>query len=483
MVVKRKTTTRIANDADAATKHIEEDPAMDAEEEEEEEEEEVQESEKDRVKRIEEETVAARTKELKFMAVEKVKALLVGDGFEVDGMKKDDMVTKLLAHEAKVRAAQRAKAAMIREVIVKKKEELEALSYTDLCKAGNEMGIEGRMEKTERIRLMLASWQKDDGVEKALKEIARQERLTKLQSMEIDGLRRLCKKNGIDPYVKEVMVDRAVKLEKKAGRFKRPTLQDKKEAPENGKADDLVATLIANEACRKAMLKKQVEKEEAKKAKIMEWTGLSIDELKKRLKKHGSDVDGNKNELVQALYAIYLEEEAVNERKSELKAMALADLKSLASEKAIECGHSKDKIVHGILEHESKCREELKAFDAKASVFLSQKKEELEWKTNTELKDMCFDNNLAVGGGKEDRIARLLEQAQTEICRKVSALMMDQRKEELLKMERKDVVALCEELGADLYVKEIMIERVLAFEEEEEEEEEDDEPPAKKARR
>merc|ERR1711971_417153 len=171
--------------------------------------------------------------------------------------------------------------------------------------------------------------------------MARQQRVNDLQSMDIEVLRALCEANNIDPCVKEVMADRVAKAEKAAGRFARPNADKKEDAHEKEKGGDLVDTLLANESTRKAAQKKQATHEEATKAKLTELKGKSIEDLKKLLRKHGSEIEGKKDKLVEALHAIFLEQDALDLRKSELKAMGIPDLKALVTAKSIECGHSK----------------------------------------------------------------------------------------------------------------------------------------------
>merc|ERR1712048_195535 len=486
---KRKTTTRIVKAA-GVSKNIEaeatraaeeeEEPGMDVEEDAEEEEED-QESPEEKLARIEEETVAARKKELKSMAVGDLKSLLASNGLEADKMKKDDMMKAMLTHEAKARKSARAHEAKIRGVIVSKKNELEDLSISDLSKMCTAMGIQGAKKKEDRVRLILEDWQKNDGVEKALAQMARDERLKELQAMEIGDLRMLCEANGIDPCIKEVMADRVAKAEKTAGKFARPSLEKKEEVLEQSKGGDLVDTLLANESSRKASQKKQAEQGEAIKAKIAELKAKPVEELKKLLRKSGAEVEGKKEALVEALISISKQEEELNSRKAELKAMSISDLKALVSERSLECGNSKDKMIVAVLEHEAKSREDAKAFDKKAEEVILQKKGQLEGKTATELKDLCSSTNLAVGGGKEDKIARLLEQARAdgEVDHAVSALIFCQRKEELRAMEKQELLTLCGKVGTDPCVKEVMIERLMSFEDENGVVE----PPAKKSRK
>merc|ERR1712048_235268 len=438
-------------------------------------------NEQDQLARIEEETATARNKELKSMAVGDLKSLLQSNGLETDKMKKEDMIKAMLTHEADARKIARAHEAKIRGVIVSKKNELDGLSISDLSNTCIAMGIQGAKKKEDRVRMILEAWQKDDGVEKALAQIAREERLQVLQEMEINDLRTLCEANGIDPCVKEVMADRVAKAEKLAGKFVRPSLEKKEEKIEQSKGGDLVDTLLANESSRKAAQKKQIEQGEAIKAKMTELKAKSVEELKKILRKSGAEIEGKKEELVDAVYAIFKQEEAANSRKAEIKAMSISDLKALVSERALECGSSKEKMIAAVLEHEAKCREDAKAFDKKADEVIVQKREELDSKTATELKELCSAKGLAVGGGKEDKIARLLEQtrADGEVDAAISALMFGQRKDELRSMERQDLLTLCAKAGADPCVKEVMIERIMSFEDENG----IVEPPTKKSRK
>merc|ERR1712066_167737 len=309
----------------------------------------------------------------------------------------------------------------------------------------------------------------DDGVGKALAQQARDERTKQLQDMDADDLRALCEANSIDGLVTEVMADRVVKAEKMTGRFARPSTEKKKEKVESSEKIDLIESLLASEASRKANEKKREEEEEAMMAKMKEIRGKPLEDLKKVLKKKGAEAEGKKkDELAKTLFDMTLQEEAVNARTSELKNMDLKNLKAIVLEKAIECGASRGSMVNAVLDHEAKCREEMKAFDAKAAEVVTRKKEELEGKTLSELKDLCSEKNLAVGGGKDDKIARLLEEARAdgEIDAGVSAVLFQQRKSELISSEKSLLATLCEKMEVCPYVKEVMIERVLAHEDE-----------------
>merc|ERR1719401_630093 len=131
-------------------------------EEEEEGEEEEEESKEEAVARIEKETAAARSKELKAMAVQDLKELLQKNGLETEKVKKEDMIKSMLALEAKKRAEAREHEAKIRDVMEERKKELEGSSMSDICKMCASMGMEaGRISKEDRIARILTQFVKD----------------------------------------------------------------------------------------------------------------------------------------------------------------------------------------------------------------------------------------------------------------------------------------------------------------------------------
>merc|ERR1711881_654127 len=110
----------------------------------------------------------------------------------------------------------------------------------------------------------------------------------------------------------------------------------------------------------------------------------------------------------------------------------------------------------------------MKTFEAKVTEVATQKKEELESKTNAALKDMCAAKGLPLGGDKEKRIERIVEEAQKDgdldkiVCRN----LRNKRKEELMSMDKPAVVQLCEKMSVDPLVKDIMVERIMMHESE-----------------
>jgi len=195
-----------------------------------------------------------------------------------------------------------------------------------------------------------------------------------------------------------------------------------------------------------------------------------------------------KDDMLRALFLLGVKEEGLAKRKAELGSKSLQELKELLSRHGLETG-SKEQMVKTVLAHEEKCRTDLEAFENKVSEVVVLKKQELETKTNAALKDECVAKGLPVGGGKEERIERLVEEIkvsqQGELDKIVSRDIRNKRKEELMAMEKVAVLKLCEEKAVDPMVKDIMVERIISHEGEGELviAMSDDAPAAKRARK
>jgi len=186
--------------------------------------------------------------------------------------------------------------------------------------------------------------------------------------------------------------------------------------------------------------------------------------------------------MIEALSTAFRREQEVILRKADLKAMGTEDLKSLFMKKGLTGASSKDAMVKAILEQDASDRKAADIFNLKAMEVLAKKKGELDAKSNSTLKEMCVSRALAVGGGKEQLIQRLLEEAQEsgEVDKAVSMIIRESRKEELMTLDKPSVLGLCEATGADPLVKDIIVERIIARESEGDTTEE---PPAKKVRK
>jgi len=238
---------------------------------------------------------------LKSIKMDDLKEMLTTNGLATG--KKEAMIKALLKHEAKVRVVARDQKSRIRTVVVSKKQELEGHSTADLGKLCDTAGIKGLKSKEERVQRLLVHWQENDGVDKALNQMAEGDRTRELQAMDNTQLQKLCSKMGVDPFVTEIMVDRISKKEKEMGCYSRPALpQD--EAPQAQQNGDMVEALLANEAQRKKENELKSQQMEKLTQKRKELKSMSIEDLKKRLTKKGLESSGKKEDLIEALFLV-----------------------------------------------------------------------------------------------------------------------------------------------------------------------------------
>merc|ERR1719498_1351502 len=171
--------------------------------------------------------------------------------------------------------------------------------------------------------------------------------------------------------------------------------------------------------------------------------------------------------MVESLFLHVVQEHAASARKEEVKSKTQQELKELLTRYGLETG-GKVQMIKTLLAHEATVRENLKAFETKTAEVAKHKEGELDKKTNAVLKDMCVAKGLPVGGGKEERIERLVGEMQKdgELDKVVSKDLREKRKQELMSMPKTNVVQLCEKSGVNPVVKDIMVERIMMKESE-----------------
>merc|ERR1712176_314288 len=81
---------------------------------------------------------------------------------------------------------------------------------------------------------------------------------------------------------------------------------------------------------------------------------------------------------------------------------------------------------------------------------------------------MCNAKGLPVGGTKDDRIERIVDEWQKggDLDKIVTTDLRNKRKEEMMAMDKSAVVKLCEKVDVDPIVKDIMVERILTHQSE-----------------
>merc|ERR1712072_1010231 len=148
------------------------------------------------------------------------------------------------------------------------------------------------------------------------------------------------------------------------------------EAPKGEQRGDMVEALLANEAQRKKEKELRSQQEDALAQKRKELKSLSIEDLKKRLAKKKLEASGKKEDMIEALFLAVVQEDAANARKADLKTKSQQELKELLSRHGLELG-SKEQMITTMLAHEAKCREDLRAFEMKVDEAAEKKEEEL----------------------------------------------------------------------------------------------------------
>merc|ERR1712050_37135 len=344
------------------------------------------------------------------------------------------------------------------------KEELEALSAPAVKKMCNDAGVKGNLSKPDRIQELMRLWHEADGVEKALEQVAVDKRHEALSDMEVPALLKMCRKAGLDPCVKDVMVARIVRKEHEAGQFKRPSLEKQADPDVVKQSGDVIDDLLAKEAIRKKELELKKQLDEALTKRLTELKNLPVDKLKKLVEKNGLEA-GKKEEMIVAILNVDRQKAAADARKQEFKAMSKEVLTNLATSKGLKKG-SVDTMVNGLMDLEAKCQAELAAYEGKVDDVLSKKKAELEARSAWELKEMCASKGLKVGVGKEERVANLINEARedNEVHEILEKMAREARKEALLALEKPALLKLCEENGVDPYVPKVMVELLMEHE-------------------
>merc|ERR1712066_654181 len=119
-------------------------------------------------------------------------------------------------------------------------------------------------------------------------------------------------------------------------------------------------------------------------------------------------------------------------------------------------------MIESLLGFEAKARAEVRAQEEKVKGVVDKMRADLMTKSNDDVKEMCREKALALGGSKTERIDRILDLAKKngEVQKVLDQIALDARRAELLQMEKDGLYKLCQQTGIDPLVKEIMVERI-----------------------
>merc|ERR1712106_172603 len=138
--------------------------------------------------------------ELKSKPLQELKEVLSRHGLETGS--KDQMLKTLLAHEAKCREN------------LKAFEGKTNAALKEMCESKGLAVGGGKDDRTERLA---EAAQKDGDLDKIVSMNIRIKRRRELMSMEKSAVVTLCERTGVDPAVKDVMVERILSFESEGG--------------------------------------------------------------------------------------------------------------------------------------------------------------------------------------------------------------------------------------------------------------------------
>jgi len=121
---------------------------------------------------------------------------------------KSDMVKSFLAFEAKARADARAHEAKVGEILKKIKKDFGMKTNQELKDLCVTKGLKPGLSKKERVDRLANHAREHGEVEKVLAAEARDARQKELLAMDDQALMNLCTTRGVNPLVKDIMVDR-----------------------------------------------------------------------------------------------------------------------------------------------------------------------------------------------------------------------------------------------------------------------------------
>jgi len=152
--------------------------------------------------------VLERQKELKAMAVADMKELVISKGLTKGA--KTDMIEAILGLEAKAREQIQIREAKAREVVKNIKDDIAAKSNDELKEMLGKRNLKLGGSKTDRVDRLVAHAKEAGEVDNVLFQMDADARRDELSKQDKSTLVKMCEKSLIDPFVKEVMIERLV---------------------------------------------------------------------------------------------------------------------------------------------------------------------------------------------------------------------------------------------------------------------------------
>jgi len=152
------------------------------------------------------ELTSQRRKELNAMTLPRIKEMVSRRGLGLGT--KEKMVESILVAETRSRANVRQHKCNANDVLVHKREELTRKTNKELKELLKAYALQASGKKPEFVERLLATWQEQGEIEKAMAGIAFRARKAELESMDKVALYELCLKKGVDALSKDTVLDR-----------------------------------------------------------------------------------------------------------------------------------------------------------------------------------------------------------------------------------------------------------------------------------
>merc|ERR1711972_13356 len=169
---------------------------------------------------MEAEEEAKKKAKLQAMGLEQLRKLAVSRGLQIDTKKVDKIVHALLEEEARLREATSAYEVELQKVLATKKEELEGKTGNELKDLCVSKDLPAGAGKEPRIERLLEEAKTSGEMDKILIAKKRDRRTGELLSEGIEVLHKLCVQLGVDPLMKDVMIERLIAHESAFGPIK-----------------------------------------------------------------------------------------------------------------------------------------------------------------------------------------------------------------------------------------------------------------------
>merc|ERR1711862_968570 len=144
----------------------------------------------------------------------------MGTSKGLDCGKRDEMIDAILDQEAKTEDKVKFFEAKLTEVLASKKEELEGKTAAELKELCNSQNLKPGVGNEAHVERLLEFEKASGNLDKMVSNLNRKLRYQELLNVDHSSLLSLCASVGVDPVVKEVMIERTLMHEREFGRIK-----------------------------------------------------------------------------------------------------------------------------------------------------------------------------------------------------------------------------------------------------------------------